>query len=703
MTTAPQQPQWLTALAQRKQEVAYVLLALAVVLGGVAGYFMYKSGWDQAPAILLCAWAALVLLGLGLWRLLDEGTALDPVEGSRLAVLLLGGLIGLDLYVVAIYLIYRWWSTVTGGLEEWQGENGWQIWVIILAGISALILTFGSMLVARSEEQSNPLMRRLFYGYNAVLTGQLVLLILVVLNILGYIFLPKESDWTKSRIYTLSSQSQNILKGLEKPVKVYMILDSLRDPAYDDLTKLLNNCRAITNKIDWELVLRGRQDTRVRELMRRYLLVDPVGMLVVSGTEPKEDSQFVKRDDLYESPPFDPMRRSRRREEPTFKGEDALMTAIKYLDEGKTKPVIYFLQGHGEYDVSSGIGAGRARQRADDLRNQLEKANHQVKALSLSKAAAAKEGDSNFVVAEQVPDDAAVVVILGPRTPLERETLEALRLYMNPKEASKKKGKLLVLLDVVTTPDNQMQKTGLEAFLQEFNVDVGNDRVLSPVEANPDLVIAMSNAQPGDRNTLATGLGDEQWYFFNVRSVRGRNNPAPRPGAAGNYQADTLLTTVGRPVWPETNLDDPLKIIEALKKDPAVRKSVQSKLSASVPVAVTVSESTGGPAPGDPHGGMFGGESKPRMVVFGNAAWASNEPIPGRQLSQQDSRYYSLFASSLAWLRERPSNIGIEAKKRDTYQMNESTNVGRMLLLPAGLMFVCILGVGLGVWVVRRR
>jgi hypothetical protein len=702
MTTAPQQPQWLTTMAKRRQEVAYVLLALALVLGGVAGYLIYKSGWDQAPAILFCIWAALVLLGVGLWRLLDEGGSLNSIEASRLAVLILGGLIGLDLYVVAIYLVYRWWSTITGGLEEWQGENGWQIWVIALVGISALVLTFASMLVARSEEQTSPLMRRLFYGYNAVLTGQLVLLILIVLNILGYIFLPKESDWTKSRLYTLSSQSQNILKGLDKPVKVYMILDTLRDPVYDDLTKLLNNCRAVTNKIEWELVLRGRQDTRVQELMHRYLLVDPVGMLVVSGTEPNENSQFVKRDDLYETPPFDPMRRRRQREEPTFKGEDALISAIKYLEDDKVKPTIYFLQGHGEYDISTSIGGGRQR-RADDLRSQLEKANHQVKGLRLSEAGAEKEDDPNVVVAKQVPDDATVVVVLGPRLPLERETLEALRLYMNPREAGKKKGKLIVLFDVVTTPDNQMQRTGLESELQEFNVDVGNDRVLSPVSSNADLVIAMANSQAGDRNPLISGLGDQEFPMVDVRTVRPRNNPAPGAGPGGNFQAEALLTSVGRPVWAETNLENPQKIIEQLKKDRAFAKAVQAKLAGTLPVAVAVSESTGKPMPGDPHGGMFGGESQPRLVVFGNAAWASNTPLPGVQSAQAGSRYFSLFASSVAWLRGKTSSIGIEAKKRDTYQMNESTNVGRMLVLPAGLMFVCILGVGLGVWVVRRR
>jgi len=62
-----------------------------------------------------------------------------------------------------------------------------------------------------------------------------------------------------------------------------------------------------------------------------------------------------------------------------------------------------------------------------------------------------------------------------------------------------------------------------------------------------------------------------------------------------------------------------------------------------------------------------------------------------------------LIASSLAWLRERPENIGIEAKKREYYIMDPNANISRMIWLPFGLMMFSVVGLGLGVWVVRRR
>src|SRR5262249_21702942 len=203
-------------------------------------------------------------------------------------------------------------------------------------------------------------------------------------------------------------------------------------------------------------------------------------------------------------------------------------------------------------------------------------------------------------------------------------------------------------------------------------------------------------------NELVQGLGDMDLPFINVRTVKARTSGPPQ-GPGANFTPDVLLTTASRPVWSETNLDDPVKIVEELIRTRF--KGVSGRVVARLPLAVTVSESTGG-MPGDPHAGLMGGTSKPRMVVFGNALWASDKPLPSVYRPSEDANaaYYSLFASSLAWLREKPGAIGeIKRRQRDVYQMSETTNVSRLLLLPAGLIIVTIIGVGLGVWVVRRR
>src|SRR5207302_74013 len=84
-----------------------------------------------------------------------------------------------------------------------------------------LALMFASLQLARADERSSPGLRRLLYGYNAVLTGLLVLAILTVLNVLTYVPLPawgsffsKPSDWTQSNLFTLSTASKNLLASI---------------------------------------------------------------------------------------------------------------------------------------------------------------------------------------------------------------------------------------------------------------------------------------------------------------------------------------------------------------------------------------------------------------------------------------------------------------------------------------------------------
>ena len=85
------------------------------------------------------------------------------------------------------------------------------------------------------------------------------------------------------------------------------------------------------------------------------------------------------------------------------------------------------------------------------------------------------------------------------------------------------------------------------------------------------------------------------------------------------------------------------------------------------------------------------------MAVFGSASWVTDDYI------EQGPIYYALFSSTISWLRERPDSIGIEPKKPNTYQMDSGTSVGRMVALPFLLMSFGVLGMGLGVWMVRRR
>ena len=89
------------------------------------------------------------------------------------------------------------------------------------------------------------------------------------------------------------------------------------------------------------------------------------------------------------------------------------------------------------------------------------------------------------------------------------------------------------------------------------------------------------------------------------------------------------------------------------------------------------------------------------MVVFGAADWINDESLNnrGRLSTRMD-----LFNSCVSWLREK-SSIGkvIPDKKKKEYELNiPPQEVWRLKWLPLALLMLGIVGMGTGVWVVRR-
>src|SRR5205085_482026 len=163
-------------------------------------------------ALLAAVW--LRLAGPG--QLLPPGDAqqLEGLEDTRAVLLLVGGTAGFATWVLSLALAFQWRAMILGGVEKWQGEDWWQLWVCLLAMFGGLGVMLASLLPARVAAHTNVTLRRLVYGYNTVLTGLLVLAILLVLNVLVYNYFTTSFDWTQSRMYTLSDKSKNILQLL---------------------------------------------------------------------------------------------------------------------------------------------------------------------------------------------------------------------------------------------------------------------------------------------------------------------------------------------------------------------------------------------------------------------------------------------------------------------------------------------------------
>ncbi|HXG10437.1 MAG TPA: GldG family protein [Gemmataceae bacterium] len=687
-------PAWLEFLTRRRKETAYALFGAAAVAAAIGAWVGYRHNWENGPIWLWALTLGIIALGAGLWQWFREPAAqVSEIEATRLMVLTAGGLAGLVTTVVlGLGLVWQWWPHIAGGWKVWQGEEGWRIWVTVLALVSGLMVMFVSLQLARTETRTSAGLRRLLYGYNAALTGLLLLAILVVLNVLTYLpakpfsVLSKPYDWTTQSIYSLSPKSENILKSLDRSVRVYVIMRASGE-LYPRVRALLENCQAVTDRIQVEYLSPEANLQRVEELRAEYKFGDQrEGLLVVYGTgSSPENVHFIPPSALVEGP------RMMGGEVQAFHGESALISALAFMMENKKRPVLYFTQGNGEpalRDFSRPDGLGQLRQRLEDH------GYYQVKGLQLSAREGAGSDDPSVVVAKEVPADADTVVIVRPTEQFPAHALDALREYLN-----KRKGKLIALLGMIRNPADrsQMKHTGIEELLREFNVQVGDEVVLHDSLATDGLPVdlvtvrAATDSMGAARGPLAGAFADAGFRLILPRTVQSANRPD------SPYHVDVLLEVPTRyGPWTQSNL---LQLSNAYYLELVKRGELQNRLSRRpVPVAVTVSESDSSVPRDEIHAHLRSGHQKPRLVVIGDGDWVGNTYMAGTQ-----GYFYDLFASCLAWLRERPASIGIEPKKSDVFRWNANTNISRMVWLPAILALVGIIGLGTSVWVVRRR
>ncbi len=540
-TPQPGQPRDLFArLANQTREVAYVLLGIGLIALGGTLYLALRFGSDR---LLFTIWAgslAAIFLGFGLYTLVRVSQAPGVVSADtwlRLLTALVGGLVGFVTALLGLLLPFNqpYKTVFAAGLTEWRQHP----WYLVLVGgtlFGGLALMFVSLQLTRQFERSRAELRRLVYGFNAVLGVLLLFLVLGLVNVLGYsnvepfTFLGKTTDWTASGIYTLKPSSVSILQSLDRPVKLYILMNTRAAGSREVLSEietLLENVRRVNDKITYEVISPHLEPRRVQELIADYDYSPeaPSGILVVYGDEARAPSQFIEQNKLFRESEGGGL---------TFLGEGALMRALDFLKSGKSKARIYVTQGHGEPTLQ-----GRGASSLGMLIGNLSNANSEFLPLDLRGAE------------PKVPDDATVVVVAGPLQTLSLTAVEALtHYYRGDQTPGAKKGKLFVMLDPVIQ-GGKMLDTGLEGLLREQGVQVNVDRVLIPNDAIPTSLLATGDPESNTR--LAQALSRDFYFLKDARSVsklpapEGARGPArghaPHPG----HGTDLVREPAGRP------------------------------------------------------------------------------------------------------------------------------------------------------------
>src|SRR5262249_19415408 len=158
-----------------------------------------------------------------------------------------------------------------------------------------------SLQLVRGLERSRPTLRRLLYGYNAVLSGMVLLIILLLVNALSFVQLSpfgvmsKTFDWTASKQYTLNDSFAKLLETIKEPIHVYAFITQASGGLLGEIEQLLDNCRNTNPKLTYTVLSRDLNLQEVNELRKKYSFPEPDGLLVVYGDEKgNPQSEFIR-------------------------------------------------------------------------------------------------------------------------------------------------------------------------------------------------------------------------------------------------------------------------------------------------------------------------------------------------------------------------------------------------------------------------
>ncbi|MDX2185485.1 MAG: GldG family protein [Opitutaceae bacterium] len=423
------------------------------------------------------------------------------------------------------------------------------------------------------------------------------------------------------RRQALSAETQSYLRQLKAPVRVVVTLtkpssEGEMSQVFRDVSELLRDYAYLSERNPAGRVTVEFLDVDRRPGDARQLNASPDTVLFLCGDRRRE----VQPAELY---------RFKDRQRVAFLGEQVFTSAILDVTSREQKRV-YFLTGHGEYDLGS-VSPARG---LSVLRDALRERNLVVESLNLARE-------------RKIPEDAAVIVVAGPDNRVDSQEQELLRQYL-----ANRAGRVLLLLKP-GVPD-----TGLEDLLFEWGLVADNVWIQEPdpsgkTDAN-NLILRDFLPHPITQLFVDNAL---QVKFGAARSVR--PNPS-RPDSPGLNVARLVRTSAK--AWGERDymslalaryatgfdLAGPLSVLSV-----AERTTARDNLPFSVPIG--------------------------RLVAFGSSDFVTNGRIG--ELANLD-----LFFASLNWLADRDTQLNVPVRKIDRYQLALSAQQLRSLRL--SLLFI---------------
>jgi len=461
--------------------------------------------------------------------------------------------------------------------------------------------------------------RQARYG---TLTGTSVLVVLGILIAINYIGAKQNKRWdlTANKQFSLSDQTKNVISKLDAPLQILVFAQETEFPTFRDKLK---EYAYISKNISTEYIDPDKKRTVAQENQ-----VQQYGTIVFK----------------YKG----------RTERVTSSSEQDITNGIIKVVSGTQKKV-YFTQGHGEKDTTSSERDGYAT-----IAGALGRENYTVDKVVLAQTGA-------------VPDDAAVVVIAGPRTDFFPNEIDALKKYLA------KSGKLLLEIDPPEKADSP-PFTNLIALAHDWDMQVGNDVVVDA--SGMGRLIGTDESVPVAANYPQHPITQRFNYLTAYPLAR---SVVPIPGGVDNHTAQTFIETSPRS-WGETDL-------KSLMTTGKVAFDEGKDLKGPVSIAAAASAASTSDAPKIEADAP---KSETRVAVIGDSDFASNSVI-----GIQGNR--DMFMNTVGWLSQQENLIAIRPKEADdrrvTMTAAQQSNVMwlSLLVIPA-----CIFGSGVYTWWRRR-
>lgn len=509
----------------------------------------------------------------------------------------------------------------------------WQQWYngLALAGLACTLLYILSQWreVVRSFSG-----RQARLGSLAAASVVVVLAMLFAINYLSSRH-NKRWDWTAAHQFSLSDQTKKVLHGLQRPMRI----------------------RVFAKPEDFN---------RFRERLDEYQYESK--QVSVDYIDPERRPTLANQDKVVQMNTV-VLDYDGRTERVASDTEQALTNGLIKVIQGK-QTRLYFVQGHGERSAEDSERSGYST----------------IAALLASENFATDK----LVLAQQrqVPADATVLVIAGPKEDFFAAEIDALKAYLA------KGGKALFLVDPRERADSP-ELTNLSALLKDWGIEIGDNVVInvpSDVQLKDGEAIdvgALASLPNSDGTFVLAAKYDPHPIIEGFRVLSAyrlaRSVSAIASGSNG-HTAQNLVETTDTS-WAETDIKR-LTSSGQVAREPG-KGDKAGPVSIAAAVSSPVSEAPASGSDGQPR-------PETRVAVFGDSDFGSNGLL-GFQGN------HNLFMNTVNWLAQQENLIAIRPRDPEDRRVTLTARQQSFIRLLA--IFVIpglILAAGVQSWWRRR-